>query len=246
MKIRTLFLVFVTVTVVSGAAFALSGEEILQKLDEVEYGAKDTVAEIRMVLVSEDGKKSERKLKMIQKGEDKRMIRFLAPADVKGIGFLDAGKDKMYIYMPAFHKIRRIAGHVKNESFAGTDFSYDDLSSEPFAEKFDVLNKAEEADHYLLELKSKAGRDSSYSKIKVWIRTKDFMFDKVEYYGKDGSVHKVFKRSKFKLVGKYTQSFFAEMSDLKKKHSTQMIVESLQCDTGLKDRAFSKRHLKRL
>ena len=245
MKIRTLFFVFVTVTAVSGAALALSGEEILQKLDEVEYGAKDTVAEIRMVLVSEGGSKSERKLKMFQKGEEKRLIRFLDPADVKGIGFLDAGKDKMYVYMPAFHKIRRIAGHVKNESFAGTDFSYDDLSSERFAEKFDVLNKVEEADHYVLELKTKSGRDSSYSKLKVWIRTKDFMFDQVEYYDKAGSVVKVFKRSKFKLVGKYTQSFFAEMSDLKKKHSTQMIVESLQCDTGLKDRAFSKRQLKR-
>ena len=139
MKSRILLVAMLTaLTIAPFSALALSGEEILQKLDEVEYGAKDTVAEIRMVLVSEGGNKSERKLKMFQKGEEKRLIRFLGPADVKGIGFLDAGKDKMYVYMPAFHKIRRIAGHVKNENFAGTDFSYDDMSSELFSHKYDV------------------------------------------------------------------------------------------------------------
>lgn len=246
MKIRTLFFVFAAVTLVSGAAGALSGEEILKKVDEVEYGAKDTVAEIKMVLVEKDGSTSERRMKLLQRGDEQRLVKFMAPADVKGIGFLDAGADKMYLYMPAFHKIRRIAGHVKNENFAGTDFSYDDMSSERFSSKYDVAEKSEDDKHYILILKSKPGRDWDYSKVKVWIRKNDFMFNKAIYFDKKGVAHKQFIRKEFKPVGKYIQSFWAEMSDLKKDHKTQMIVEKLECDTGLKDRTFSKRQLKRL
>jgi outer membrane lipoprotein-sorting protein len=246
MRIRTLFFVFLAVTLVSGAAGALSGEEILKKVDQAEYGAKDTVAELKMVLVDKDGGTSERRMKILQKGDEQRLVKFLAPADVKGIGFLDAGEDKMYLYMPAFHKIRRIAGHVKNDSFAGTDFSYDDMSSERFSLKFDVSEKTEEGEHYVMILKSKPGRDWDYSKLKVWVRKKDFMFDKAIYFDKKGVAWKQFIRKEFKPVGKYTQSFWAEMTDLKKDHKTQMIVESVKCDTGLKDRTFSKRQLNRL
>lgn len=246
MKTRGLFLVFAAVTLVAGSAAALSGEEILKKVDEAEYGAKDTVAELKMVLVDKDGSTSERRMKILQKGDEQRLVKFLSPADVKGIGFLDEGQDKMYLYMPAFHKIRRIAGHVKNENFAGTDFSYDDMSSELFTSKFDVAENSEEADHYVMILKSKPGRDWDYSKLKVWIRKKDFMFDKAIYFDKKGVAWKQFIRKEFKPVGKYTQSYWAEMTDLKKNHKTRMIVESVKCDTGLKDRTFSKRQLKRL
>jgi len=246
MKIRTLLLVFAAITLASGGAAALSGEEILKKVDEAEYGAKDTVAEIKMVLEDQDGKTSERRMKILQKGDEQRLVKFLSPADVKGIGFLDEGEDKMYLYMPAFHKIRRIAGHVKNENFAGTDFSYDDMSSELLSSKFDVADKSEEAEHYVLILKSKPDRDWDYSKLKMWIRKNDFMFDRAIYFDKKGTEWKKFVRKEFKPVGKYTQSYWAEMTDLKKNHKTRMIVESVKCDTGLKDSTFSKRQLKRL
>lgn len=246
MPLRTILVVFISIFIGSGAAWALSGEEILEKVDQAEYGAQDTVAEIKMVLVDKDGRTSERRMKILQKGDEQRLVKFLAPADVKGIGFLDAGEDKMYVYMPAFHKIRRIAGHVKNDNFAGTDFSYDDMSSERFSLKFDVVEKTEEPDHYVLILKSKPGRDWDYSKLKVWIRKKDFMFDRAVYFDKQGNEWKRFLRKEFKPVGKYTQSFWAEMNDLKKEHKTQMIVESAKCDTGLNERIFSKRQLKRL
>jgi outer membrane lipoprotein-sorting protein len=245
MKYKVIFPVLAALSLVPGAVLALSGEEILKKTDQAEYGAKDTVAEIKMILVDKDGSTSERRMKILQKGDEQRLVKFLSPADVKGIGFLDAGEDKMYLYMPAFHKIRRIAGHVKNENFAGTDFSYDDMSSERFSIKYDVIEKSEEAEHYIMILKAKPGRDWDYSKLKVWIRKKEFMFDQALYYDKKGAEWKRFARKEFKPVGKYTQSFWAEMNDLKKAHKTQMIVESVKCDTGLKDRDFSKRQLKR-
>ncbi len=229
----------------SAPAMALSAEQVLEKVDASEYGAKDTVAITKMELQDKDGTISNRKLKIYQKGTDKRLIKFLEPADVKGMAFLDAGDDKMYLYMPAMHKIRRIAGHVKNDNFAGTDFSFEDLSSERFSERMQVLSMTEDPKHYVLEVKAKPGKETQYGKLVVHVRKKDFMFDEMEFFDKTGEKWKVLKRSEFKKVGKYMQSFRSEIEDLKKKHKTRTIVESIECDTGLKDRFFSKRQLKR-
>lgn len=228
------------------AAVAMSPQELIEKMDEAEYSAKDSVAEVKMIIIEKDGKKSERKMKMYQKGSEKRLIRFLSPADVKGIGFLDEGDDKMYVYMPAFHKTRRIAGHVKNENFAGTDFSHDDLSTERFSERLIPKDMQEEGDHYILKAATKPDSDSQWKTVEFRVRKEDFLFDRVVYYDDKGDKAKVFVRKEFKPVGKYIQSFWAEMKDVRSGHTTRMIVEDLKVDTGLSSRKFSKRQLKRL
>ena len=222
---------------------ALSIEAVMKKLDLAEFGAKDTIAKVKMKLIDKDGHTSMRKLIMYQKGSNKRLIQFIEPADVKGLGFLDAGDDKMYVYLPAFHKVRRVAGHVKNENFAGTDFSHDDLGSEKFSERLKPKAMQEDNSHYVLDT---IPNSDQYSKIKLWIRKSDFLFDKLEYYDTAGDKWKVFSRKDFRTVGKYVQSYWAEVKDLKKNHVTQLIVESVQCDTGLENRFFSKRRLKRI
>ncbi|NIM57731.1 MAG: outer membrane lipoprotein-sorting protein, partial [Candidatus Aminicenantes bacterium] len=82
-----------------------------------------------MVLIDKNGKEKDRDAVMLQKGSEKRMIKFLSPADQKGIAFLDLPNDMMYLYLPAFKKVRRIAAHIKNQKFAGTDMTYDDLGT---------------------------------------------------------------------------------------------------------------------
>ncbi|MBN2498677.1 MAG: outer membrane lipoprotein-sorting protein [Deltaproteobacteria bacterium] len=213
-------------------------------MDETEYGAKDSLAVVTMELEDSGGTKSTRKMKMYQMGTGYRMIKFLAPADVKGMAFLDA-EEKMYVYMPAMHKIRRIAGSVKNDSFAGTDFSYDDLSSDRFSDRLQPSKMTEDAEHYVLELVPKPDIDSEYGKTKMWVRKKDFLFDRLEFYDKRGAKWKVLDRRDFRQVGKYVQSFHLDMHDLKRNHWTRNIVESIECDKGLEKRFFSKRQLKR-
>jgi hypothetical protein len=231
----------------SPAALALSPEELLERIDVAEYGAKDSVISFRMELEDKDGKTSVREVKMYQKGFDKRLLKILAPADVKGISFLDAGNEKTYVYMPAFRKIRRVAGHVKNESFAGSDFSNEDLSTEKFSERVKVDKMTDDEKHYILEVTQKDddGEEPKYAKMKMWIRKQDFLFDRLEYYTKTGEMEKTFIRKDFKKSGKYVYAQWGEMIDLKKQHKTRMITEKVEYDTGLRDRFFTKRQLKR-
>jgi len=105
---------------------AQNANEVLQKVDEVLYSAKDQQNKVSIILIDKNGKESKREADVIQKGNDMRLFRFTVPSSQAGIAFLSLPNDIMYLYLPAFGKERRIASHVKNQNFAGTDFSYDD------------------------------------------------------------------------------------------------------------------------
>jgi len=86
-----------------------------------------------MVLIDQDGKEEIREILMFKKdeGDDKitMLMRFLSPKSVEGVTLLSIENgDKIYLYLPAYQKPRRIAGSSKQENFMGTDFSYEDLS----------------------------------------------------------------------------------------------------------------------
>ena len=174
-----------------------------------------------------------------------RLVRFLAPADQKGIGFLSLPGDVMYLYLPAFRKIRRIASHVKNENFAGTDFSYDDMNSFKYAEEYNARLLETTDQHYLLELIPKPHVKKDYAKLKLWVRKNNFYPVKIEHYDKGGNLWKTMERRKIEKKGNYWVSLEMEMKDLKKQHTTKMITGKVELDTGLSDKLFTKRNLKK-
>lgn len=222
----------------------LTALDILKKADEVSSAPKDTHSLSTMVLIDKDGEQKERKTEVYErKGGDYRLVRFLSPADQKGIAFLSLPDDKMYLYLPAFRKVRTIASHVKNENFAGTDFSYDDISSSGYAPEFDPKLVETTDEFYVLELTPKAGVEKDYSMLKIWVRKDIFFTVKSEYYDKGNNLWKVMTRDKIEQKGNYWIAMEIEMKDLKKAHSTKNITDSLEVDIGLPDEVFTQRNL---
>ena len=219
---------------------------ILAKADAVINAPKDQHQFSRMILIDKDGDEKVRKSEMFQKGDEMRLVRFLSPADQKGIGFLSLPDDVMYLYLPAFHKIRRIASHVKNENFAGTDFSYDDMSSFKYAEEYNAKRLENKEDIFVLELTPKPDVEKDYSKLIMEVRTDNSYPVKIDHYDKGGNLWKILERKKIEKNGKYWLSMEMEMKDLKKNHSTKMITDKIELDSGLSDKVFSKRNLKKV
>src|SRR5690554_3855546 len=135
MKTRLLSLVAVLLFLTSAPAplFAQDVATILQKIDQVLFQPNDQTSNVRMVLTDRNGNERVREASVWQKGSDKRLFRFTRPASEAGIAFLSLPDDLMYLYMPAFGRERRIASHLKNQSFAGTDFSYEDMETKEYA-----------------------------------------------------------------------------------------------------------------
>jgi len=136
-------------------ANAQDANAILKKMDNVMYSPKDMTGKTKIVLIDKKGKEKVREATMIQKGTDKRLFRFTAPASQAGIATLSLPNDVMYLYLPSFGKERRISSSVKSQKFAGTDFSYDDMEAKPYAEKYTPKLLKTEGDTYVLELKPK-------------------------------------------------------------------------------------------
>jgi hypothetical protein len=76
--------------------------------------------------------------KSYQDGSEKRFIRFVEPADVKGTSMLIVDNrnsaDEMWIYLPALKKTRRIVSSEKGRSFMSSEFSNSDLTSPPLSD----------------------------------------------------------------------------------------------------------------
>lgn len=238
----------ITMLLIFGSIYAQTptAGDILKNADAVVNAPQDQEISLKMTLTDKGGNEKIREMKMYQKGDETRLIRFLSPADQKGVSFLSLPDDVQYLYLPAFHKVRRIASHVKNDNFAGTDFSYDDMSASKYAEEYDATLLETTDDLYILELIPQKGVEKSYSKLKMWVRQDNFYPVKVEFYDKNSTLWKLFESRNIKKNDEYWVASEAEMTDLKKEHSTKMITEKVELDKGLSDDIFTKRNLKRV
>ncbi|HKI96846.1 MAG TPA: outer membrane lipoprotein-sorting protein [bacterium] len=174
-----------------GAARAddAKAREIMQKVNNRDDGDNET-ADVKMVLIDNRGHRRERDLKTFRKdkGEDTYTIMFfLAPADVKGTGFLTydyaaPGKDDdQWLYLPALRKSKRIASSDKSGSFMGSDFNYSDMTK-PDLDDFDfTLVKEEDVEgHKTWQIQAvprtdKVKDDIGYEKSMLWVRQDNYV-----------------------------------------------------------------------
>jgi len=222
---------------------AQTAEDILRKTDEIIYAPKDQVSTITITLIDKNGNKSVRKAEIRHKERNKRFTRFTAPASQAGIAFLSLPDDVMYIYLPAFGRERRIASHVKNQSFAGTDFTYEDMEAVPYSEKFDPTLKETTDEYFILELVPKPGIRSDYSRLVMQVDRNLFLPVHIDYYNRGNQKVKEME-VEYEQVQGYRAQKRITMKDLGKEHTTIMEVEKISFDNNLDDSEFSLRKLR--
>ena len=243
--LRAWHFILTIILMIAGNLLAQDAQTIVAKADAVVNAPKTQKAVMKMILTDKNGKEKIREAEFLQKGTEKRIMRFTAPADQKGIAFLSLPNDIQYLYMPAFHKVRRIASHVKNTKFAGTDFTYDDLSSFEFAKDYNAKLINQDDESWILELTPKPGVKKDYGKLKMWVRKDNYYPFKIEYYDKGDNLWKIMERRQIVKMGNYWVSKEMEVKDVKENHSTKMILKDLKFDLKILDKRFTKRYLRR-
>lgn len=223
----------------------LGGDEILKRVEDAYNAPKDRVSEVKMILIESDGSKKEREMKFWMKEKHKKLFVFKSPADVEGVGFLVLSDNELYLYLPAFKKIRRIASHVKNESFMGTDFSYNDLATSEFTKNYSAKIKEENENQYVLELVPKPESDVDYSKLIMFVNKKVFLPDSIKFFDKGGNLFKIMRNRRFNQIKNYWLIGEVEMENVKDKHKTIMETIREEIDRGLSDEIFTQRNLKK-
>jgi len=215
---------------------------VLEKMDKIFYSPVDKQGKVAIILIDKDGKEKVREAEMFQKGRDKKLYRYTKPESQIGVATLSLPDGVMWLYMPAFEKPKRISMLAKNQSFTGTDFSYEDMATTPYTERFIPDSLVVQGDQYILRLLPKSNK-SNYSKVLVWINKTYGYPDYMEFYNERG---KRIKESKYRYekIGKYWNAAEVVMKDFEKNHSTKILLTEIKFDQGLPDDLFTVEKLK--
>ncbi len=249
--ITSVFLLLIMVSLIKVESIgAISGDEVLVRVEDAMKTGEDMQAIEIMTLIDSEGNQEVRKLELYQKGSENMLMRFLEPADIRGVGVLvlvlseKGQEDIIYLYMPAFRRERRIASHAKNQSFMGTDLSYEDMAQMNYSDKYTVVNMVENEDSYMLTVEPKPGTDISYSKAEMQVDKASFLPDEIKYYEGEIPV-KVLSVPVKERQGEYWVAKKMVVEDLESKHQTIMEILEVKYDQGLDDRIFTVRNLRR-
>ena len=197
------------------AGAALSPRDIMEKV-ALTRKLDGSEATIKMTLIDEKGGKREREIasatKLFDGGKtEKRVFRFLAPADVRGTGFLifdyEAKADDAWIYLPALRKTRRILSSQGAQSFMGSEFSYADLNTPVLDDYSYTLVKQEPCaggeSCYVIDVVPKTKQTAAadgYSKRTYWNSKSKLVPLKVLHYAPGGKLLKEMIGSEVKLL----------------------------------------------
>lgn len=233
-----------------------TGLEIARKA-ESQNRATSEVATFEMTIVDKAGKEKTRKLKSwssTPEGKpDRAMVRFLDPPDVAGTAVLTleqpGAEDEQWMYLPKLKRTRRIAGKSRNESFMGSDLSYDDLRPrEVDAYSYKVLKseKTADGDAWVLEsLPVKGGKaeGSDYARSVAWIRKSDHVALRMELYDAEGALIKSIDSREYKQDGGVMRPSLVEVKNEKKGSRTTIRYVERQVNGVVDDALFTTRAL---
>lgn len=236
---RLIHLVLTFVLFGSLSLKAQNADTLLHKMDKLISAPADREATVIITLTDKSGNVKEREALMKQKGKDRKMYRYTKPEKQAGISTLSLPDDVMWLNMPAFDEPVKISLLAKSQAFTGTDFSYEDMESRSYGERYTptLLDYTENPKVYLLEL-TPMSRKSDYSKILLYLNKKNFYPEKMEYFDNKGNL---FKEAIYQYTkqGKYWYADEVLMTDLKKNHSTKIKMTDVTFDQGLSDDEFT-------
>jgi outer membrane lipoprotein-sorting protein len=235
----------------------LPGKQIMENANNTLI-ARDIVADITMTLINKNGSERVREISIKSKednGMNKSIMHFNSPADVKGTGFLmiesESGESDMWLYLPELKKVRKIVSSSKDDSFMGSDISYNDMEDKPISDytynryEDEIINNE---DCYVVEAvpaDESVKKDTGYGKIIYWISKDKLIPLKALFFNTKGDY---FKNMNIQNIQDFSGTWIPthiEVEDVKKQHKTVMELKDIKIDTNPADSFFTQQYLKR-
>ena len=233
------------------------GLEIAQEADKRDMGFGDTSANMTMLLRNQRGQESRRELELrvleVQGDGDKSMTVFRSPRDVRGTALLTyshgVDPDDQWLYLPALRRVKRIASNNKSGPFMGSEFAYEDLSSqevEKYTYRYIDDQTLDGTDCFVVE-RYPVDKDSGYTKQRVWVDKAEYRIWKIDYYDRKSQLLKTLTPSDYEQhLGKHWRANKMLMVNHQTGKSTELTFENYSFRNGFKDSDFSRTRLTQL
>ncbi|MFV2005136.1 MAG: outer membrane lipoprotein-sorting protein [Gammaproteobacteria bacterium] len=229
---------------------------IAQEADRRDQGFGSYTSELKMILRNRQGQESVREIRSktleVEGDGDKSLTIFDKPRDVKGTALLSfthkTGPDDQWLYLPALKRVKRISSSNKSGPFMGSEFAYEDISSqevEKYTYKFIRDDKLDGIDVFVFE-RYPVDKKSGYTRQIVWMNKAEYIPLKVEFFDRKDSPLKTLV---FKDYNQYKKKYWRTGEMYMENHqtgkSTRLLQSNYNFDVELSDRDFDKNSLKR-
>lgn len=241
---------------------ALSPRDIMERVTVTRKldGSEST---IKMTILDEKGQKREREIasatKLYDGGKtEKRVFRFLSPADVQGTGILifdyESRADDMWIYLPALRKTRRILSSQGAQSFMGSEFTYADINIPALDDFSYTLVKEEPCGGDtcwvidVLPKNNEVAKSDGYAKQTYWISQGKFVAVRALFYAQDGKLLKEASYGDIKLLDAKNKRYRAmHMEMINKQNGRRSVFEftKMTFAPNTKDEYFTPTYIER-
>jgi hypothetical protein len=189
---------------------------------------------------------------------DRLLIRFTYPNDIRDTGFLvwehERADDERFLYLPSLGRVRRIAGAETQESFVGTDFTYEDIGGRELDEYTYAIAEedaswtppgggAPRAAWRLESRRKDAG--AQFPRVVSTILKDSFVVVAADIYNRRGEKQKTYVVRRLERVEGIWTAMDAEMANALEKTRTELTIERVDYGVGLKEADFTRRELER-
>ncbi len=253
-----------------GAAPKLSADEIARRIQDRNTG-RDGRSAMRMRLFDRQGRARDRALTMTSlRGRgtpgaaptapdgDRLLIRFSLPNDIRGTSFLvreqPGADDERFLYLPSLGRVRRIAGSETQESFVGSDFTYEDISGREFDEYTYTIADENAAwtppsggparPAWRLESRRKDA-SAEFPRVVSLVLKDSFLVVGADIHNRRNEKQKTYTVKRIEQIQGIWTVMDSEMANALEKTRTELVVESAAYNVGLTDADFSRRELER-
>jgi hypothetical protein len=219
---------------------------------------RDSRAEMRMRLFDRAGRARERALTIhsLRMGSgDRTLLRFSYPNDIKGTGFLvwehPGGDDERFLYLPALGRVRRIAGEEKQESFVGSDLSYEDIGGRDlaeytyaFADQNATWTAPDGTKHPAWALESRArDRGAMYPRSVSLVLKDRFIVVHADIFNQRNERAKTFDVRRLERIDNIWTVMDLAVVNERDRTRTELVTTSVRYNTGLSENDFTRRQL---
>ncbi len=266
MNLGKVALIIFTLSILTGMGSVLSyseemsGLDIMNRVDNRDDG-DDLIQKIHQKLIDKRGGVREREMIAFRKdyGKDSKSISyFLSPANIRDTALLTYDydgverDDDQWLYLPALKKVRRISSADRGDYFMGTDFTFEDIKQTPELEDYHWKLVGSENidghDCWVVEGEPKTDelkKNLGYSRTRSYIRKDIDVNIRTDYWDRKGQELKHFNVLELIQIDGIWTATKMVMENIQTKHLTEMTFTEQKYNTGLSDRTFSERMLKR-
>lgn len=269
-RARPLSLLVLSVFISGLAAAAATGRQesrahaIARQVQDRDTG-RDSRVSMRMTLADRRGRERQRALtlKSLRGGPgqpvagDRTLLHFTLPNDIRGTGFLvwehPNAADERFLYLPSLGRVRRIAGSEAQESFVGSDFTYEDIGGRELEDYTYTLPAEDEtwtapdgSRHAVWRLESTSrSAGARFPRVVSLIRKDLLIAVRAEIFNRRNEPQKTFEAKTVEKIDGYWTVTSMTMSDTLEGTRTHLIVDKAEYDVGLSAADFSRVQLER-